>query len=135
MYYCGVNRTSCCKKPICTECYLQVRSPQPRSDSPCPFCNRSKLQTTYGLAFTAAATADEEEKALDAEVEVVLLQERIMAAEARGEDIPALAPTPGEDEDGAGDDQSPEVLYSNAPLATVEDRRQMEGEWRWVRLL
>lgn len=27
MHYQGVNRTVCCSKPLCTECYLQVRDP------------------------------------------------------------------------------------------------------------
>ena len=27
LYYVVMNRTKCCKKPICSECYLQVRWP------------------------------------------------------------------------------------------------------------
>lgn len=31
MHYLGVNRTTCCSKPLCTECYLQVREVQANS--------------------------------------------------------------------------------------------------------
>lgn len=58
MRYCAVNRTACCKKPICSECYLQVKAP--RGTSPCPFCNHVKLQPVYGL--------DDEDKMIEREL-------------------------------------------------------------------
>ncbi|CAN0486010.1 unnamed protein product, partial [Ectocarpus sp. 12 AP-2014] len=45
MHYHGVNRTTCCAKPLCTECYLQVRPP--RSSVVCPFCNCTKFSVEY----------------------------------------------------------------------------------------
>ncbi|GAB5030169.1 ring u-box domain-containing protein [Nannochloropsis oceanica] len=47
-----LNRTSCCRHGLCTECYLQVR--KPKGTSPCPYCQNSKLQILYGT--------DDEEK-------------------------------------------------------------------------
>eukprot|EP00752_Nemacystus_decipiens_P006203 g5596.t2 len=45
MHYYGVNMTTCCSKPLCTECYLQVRPP--RSSVVCPFCNCAKFAVEY----------------------------------------------------------------------------------------
>ncbi|CAI5725347.1 unnamed protein product [Peronospora destructor] len=41
-----LNMSSCCNKPICSECYLQIRPPQ-KSIS-CPFCN----QEAFGVLYT-----------------------------------------------------------------------------------
>ncbi|KAF4317967.1 hypothetical protein BBO99_00001154 [Phytophthora kernoviae] len=41
----SVNRTGCCDKPICSECYLQIRPPQ--KSICCPFCNHETLDVRY----------------------------------------------------------------------------------------
>ncbi|KAJ3437713.1 protein sip5 [Anaeramoeba flamelloides] len=43
-----VNLTACCKKPICTECYLQI-CPQLISESSdrCPWCRKSFFSISY----------------------------------------------------------------------------------------
>ena len=33
----GLNRSDCCDKPICTECFLQLKPPNGNVD--CPYCN------------------------------------------------------------------------------------------------
>ncbi|CAH0516804.1 unnamed protein product [Peronospora belbahrii] len=40
-----LNMSSCCNKPICSECYLQIRPPQ-KSIS-CPFCNHEAFDILY----------------------------------------------------------------------------------------
>eukprot|EP01117_Protostelium_nocturnum_P001036 TRINITY_DN1135_c0_g1_i1.p1 TRINITY_DN1135_c0_g1~~TRINITY_DN1135_c0_g1_i1.p1 ORF type:complete len:352 (+),score=124.74 TRINITY_DN1135_c0_g1_i1:414-1469(+) len=52
----GLNRTSCCKKGICTECYFQIR--KPNSPASCPFCNK----TDFAVAFTGPLSTEEKEK-------------------------------------------------------------------------
>jgi len=54
LYYTGgLNRSKCCKKGICTECYLQVR--RPNQPTNCPFCNHSQ----YIVSFTGPLSRDE----------------------------------------------------------------------------
>jgi len=35
------NATVCCRKDICTECYVQIQTPT--LEKPCPFCNKPKF--------------------------------------------------------------------------------------------
>ncbi|KAF1788395.1 hypothetical protein GQ600_2660 [Phytophthora cactorum] len=46
MFYPGsLNSSSCCNKPICSECYLQIRPPQ--KPICCPFCNQDEFSVRY----------------------------------------------------------------------------------------
>ncbi|TDH66904.1 hypothetical protein CCR75_008505 [Bremia lactucae] len=46
MFYPGnLNVSSCCSKPICSECYLQIRPPQ--KPICCPFCNQEAFGVQY----------------------------------------------------------------------------------------
>mmetsp|Transcript_5259 Transcript_5259/g.11696 ORF Transcript_5259/g.11696 Transcript_5259/m.11696 type:complete len:156 (-) Transcript_5259:19-486(-) len=46
LFYPSVNRTRCCKKPVCTECFLQFKSEGGKPPS-CPFCNEPSLAVIY----------------------------------------------------------------------------------------
>ncbi|KAL3661362.1 hypothetical protein V7S43_013566 [Phytophthora oleae] len=53
MFYPGsLNMTSCCNKPICSECYLQIRPPQ--KPISCPFCN----QESFSIRYTQPSPAE-----------------------------------------------------------------------------
>ncbi|EGZ16241.1 hypothetical protein PHYSODRAFT_354883, partial [Phytophthora sojae] len=53
MFYPGsLNMSSCCNKPICSECYLQIRPPQ--KSICCPFCN----QEAFTIRYTAPSPAE-----------------------------------------------------------------------------
>jgi hypothetical protein len=41
--YDEVNRTTCCDKEICTECYLQLK-PQKNTNAACPYCLSQRLK-------------------------------------------------------------------------------------------
>ncbi|KAJ3438946.1 protein sip5 [Anaeramoeba flamelloides] len=44
------NMTNCCKKPICTECYLQILPfgiPNQPSSEQCPWCRHENFSVTY----------------------------------------------------------------------------------------
>lgn len=72
----GLNRTTCCSKSMCTECFLQVRPPTRRSV--CPFCNSD----TFHVNFRGPLSVDEirrEEKdrsALEAHEQRILTEAR-----------------------------------------------------------
>ena len=48
----GLNAAACCRKKLCTECYLQIK--QPRKPATCPFCNCRQLEIKYSGPPTAA---------------------------------------------------------------------------------
>jgi len=52
----GLNRSTCCKKGICTECFLQIK--RPNNQAYCPFCQRSN----YMVVFSGPLTKEEKEK-------------------------------------------------------------------------
>eukprot|EP00002_Diphylleia_rotans_P003464 TRINITY_DN1236_c0_g1_i4.p1 TRINITY_DN1236_c0_g1~~TRINITY_DN1236_c0_g1_i4.p1 ORF type:complete len:584 (-),score=136.92 TRINITY_DN1236_c0_g1_i4:321-2072(-) len=62
----GLNRSKCCKKPICTECFLQVKNPN-SARAQCPFC----MRLGYTVSFTGPLSA-EEKRAVELEDQKVL---------------------------------------------------------------
>ncbi|OWZ15663.1 hypothetical protein PHMEG_00010657 [Phytophthora megakarya] len=55
MFYPGsLNLSSCCNKPICSECYLQIRPPE--KPIPCPFCNHEAFSVDYTPTATELAS-------------------------------------------------------------------------------
>lgn len=78
----GLNVARCCKKDICTECYLQIRLPGNAPKPPCPFCQRDGFDVTFTGPKSAALRAKEAEE----ERKVVEAQER-MRMEEKERDI------------------------------------------------
>eukprot|EP01118_Nematostelium_gracile_P017512 TRINITY_DN7507_c0_g1_i1.p1 TRINITY_DN7507_c0_g1~~TRINITY_DN7507_c0_g1_i1.p1 ORF type:complete len:266 (-),score=59.41 TRINITY_DN7507_c0_g1_i1:28-825(-) len=52
----GLNRSTCCKKAICTECFLQIK--KPNGQASCPFCQRG----SYTVQFTGPLSKEEKAK-------------------------------------------------------------------------
>jgi len=52
----GLNRSICCKKGICTECFLQIK--KPNGQSFCPFCQIG----SYSAIFGGPLSKEEKEK-------------------------------------------------------------------------
>ncbi|KAK3426870.1 hypothetical protein EUGRSUZ_F03204 [Eucalyptus grandis] len=47
LYYPSLNRSRCCTKGICTECFLQMKIPNSTRPTPCPFCKTSNYAVEY----------------------------------------------------------------------------------------
>lgn len=44
LYYPALNKTRCCFKGLCTECFLQIKTGTgTRSNAPCPFCKEALM--------------------------------------------------------------------------------------------
>jgi len=70
----GLNNSRCCKKGLCTECFLQIKKPNtPLSESTCPFCNRNK----FTVVFTGPKKQEERQKEEEEEQKVLLLQQKM----------------------------------------------------------
>lgn len=47
LYYPSLNRSRCCMKGICTECFLQMKNPNSTRPTQCPFCKTSNYAVEY----------------------------------------------------------------------------------------
>ncbi|KAK4746094.1 hypothetical protein SAY87_012406 [Trapa incisa] len=47
LYYPSLNRSRCCLKGICTECFLQMKVPNSTRPTQCPFCKTSNYAVEY----------------------------------------------------------------------------------------
>ncbi|PWA42023.1 RING/U-box superfamily protein [Artemisia annua] len=59
LYYPSLNRSRCCMKGICTECFLQMNTPNSTLPSQCPFCK------TFNYAVEYRGVKTKEEKGLE----------------------------------------------------------------------
>ncbi|XXG67694.1 hypothetical protein AAC387_Pa06g0975 [Persea americana] len=55
LYYPSLNRSLCCMKGICTECFLQMKPPHSTRPTQCPFCKTSN----YAVEYRGVRTVDE----------------------------------------------------------------------------
>ncbi|XP_027341820.1 E3 ubiquitin-protein ligase DA2L-like isoform X2 [Abrus precatorius] len=46
-YYPSLNRSRCCTKSICTECFLQMKVPNSTRPTQCPFCKTANYAVEY----------------------------------------------------------------------------------------
>ncbi|CAI9088948.1 OLC1v1023411C1 [Oldenlandia corymbosa var. corymbosa] len=54
-YYPSLNRSRCCLKGICTECFLQMKTPNSTRPTQCPFCKTSN----YAVEYRGSKTKEE----------------------------------------------------------------------------
>ncbi|CAA6665605.1 unnamed protein product [Spirodela intermedia] len=71
LYYPSLNRSKCCTKGICTECYLQMKSFRSTRSSQCPFCKSSNYEVDYRGMMTKEERRMEkieEQKVIEAKI-------------------------------------------------------------------
>ncbi|XP_024980041.1 uncharacterized protein LOC112516994 isoform X1 [Cynara cardunculus var. scolymus] len=72
LYYPSLNRSTCCMKGICTECFLQMKTPNSARPTQCPFCK------TFNYAVEYRGVKTKEEMGLE-QIE----EQRVIAAKIR----------------------------------------------------
>ncbi|KAA8524083.1 hypothetical protein F0562_010486 [Nyssa sinensis] len=55
LYYPSLNRSRCCTKGICTECFLQMKTPHSTRPTQCPFCKT----LSYAVEYRGVKTKEE----------------------------------------------------------------------------
>ncbi|XP_027170837.1 E3 ubiquitin-protein ligase DA2L-like isoform X1 [Coffea eugenioides] len=55
LYYPSLNRSRCCMKGICTECFLQMKTPNSTRPTQCPFCKT----LNYAVEYRGVKTKEE----------------------------------------------------------------------------
>ncbi|CAL9156558.1 unnamed protein product [Musa hybrid cultivar] len=81
LYYPSLNRSRCCMKGICTECFLQMKPPHSTRPSQCPFCKTSN----YAVEYHGAKTKEEKGMEQVEEQKVIEAQIRIRQQELQDE--------------------------------------------------
>lgn len=73
LYYPTLNRSRCCKKSICTECFLQMKNPNSARPTQCPFCKTSNYAVEYrGVKSKEEKGLEqiEEQKVIEAKIRI-----------------------------------------------------------------
>ncbi|KAL4588911.1 hypothetical protein LXL04_001810 [Taraxacum kok-saghyz] len=71
LYYPSLNRSRCCMKVICTECFLQMKTPNSTRPTQCPFCK------TFNYAVEYRGVKTKEEKGLEQIEEQLVIDAKI----------------------------------------------------------
>jgi len=76
--YPGLNRSSCCGKSICTECFIQIKAPPTGVRTQCPFCKTSGYTVKYHVKTFQERQKEkaEQEKVLQAQIRAREQEER-----------------------------------------------------------
>ncbi|KAG6484013.1 E3 ubiquitin-protein ligase GW2-like [Zingiber officinale] len=73
LYYPSLNRSRCCMKEICTECFLQMNPPDVTRTTQCPFCKTSNYAVEYrGMKTKEEKGMEEveEQKVIEAKIRI-----------------------------------------------------------------
>ena len=97
-----LNRSKCCASSICTECFLQVKAPEPRLTPRCPFCKTPG----YSVLFKGKKTASERATEAEEEASVAAARERFRADQLRLERVRADARRSAARDGASADDPS-----------------------------
>ncbi|KAJ8754643.1 hypothetical protein K2173_010734 [Erythroxylum novogranatense] len=82
MYYPTLNRSRCCMKGICTECFLQMKNPNSTRPTQCPFCKMSN----YAVEYRGVKTKEEKGLEQIEEQRVIEAKIRIQQQELQEEE-------------------------------------------------
>ncbi|KAI9073879.1 hypothetical protein K1719_044151 [Acacia pycnantha] len=84
LYYPSLNRSRCCMKSICTECFLQMKVPNSTRPTQCPFCKTAN----YAVEFRGVKSKEEkgleqieEQRVIEAKIR--MHQQELMDEEER----------------------------------------------------
>ncbi|XP_073002812.1 E3 ubiquitin-protein ligase GW2-like [Typha latifolia] len=81
LHYPSLNRSKCCMKGICTECFLQMKPPHSTRPTQCPFCKTSN----YAVEYRGVKTKEEKGKEQVEEQRVIEAQIRMRQQELQDE--------------------------------------------------
>ncbi|KAJ0989374.1 hypothetical protein J5N97_007730 [Dioscorea zingiberensis] len=82
LYYPSLNRSRCCLKGICTECFLQMKPPHSARPTQCPYCKTSN----YAVEYRGVRTKEEKGMEQLEEQRVIEAQIRMRQQELRDEE-------------------------------------------------
>ncbi|KAL8197954.1 hypothetical protein R6Q57_030038, partial [Mikania cordata] len=81
-YYPSLTRSRCCTKGICTECFLQMKSPNSTRPTQCPFCKT----LNYAVEYSGVKTKEEKGQEQIEEQRVIEAKIRLRQQEIQNEE-------------------------------------------------
>ncbi|CAM8957738.1 unnamed protein product [Rhodiola kirilowii] len=134
LYYPSLNRSRCCMKSICTECFLQMKTPNSARPTQCPFCKTANYAVEY------RGTKTKEEKGLEQleeqrviEAQIRMRQQELHDEEARtherqGITSPSHAGMSTRDNGSnlVAEPSSSEEIVSTPPMSSVTNRQLVQ---------
>ncbi|GAB4849566.1 hypothetical protein Ancab_004360 [Ancistrocladus abbreviatus] len=124
LYYPTLNRSRCCMKSICTECFLQMRNPNSTCPTQCPFCKTSNYAVEYhGVKSKAERGLEQIEEQKVIEAKIRMRQQELQVEEQRIDKIRLLSSSSTQ---AVGDPESVEVtsLHSSDVAAMLREPQQ-----------
>ncbi|KAL5200062.1 hypothetical protein ABZP36_021265 [Zizania latifolia] len=70
LFYPSLNRSKCCAKGICTECFLQMRTPTSCRPTQCPYCKIANYAVEYRGVKTKEEKGNEQLRVIEAQIRV-----------------------------------------------------------------
>ncbi|KAJ4981102.1 hypothetical protein NE237_031939 [Protea cynaroides] len=84
LYYPSLNRSRCCMKGICTECFLQMKPPHSTRPTQCPFCKTSNYAVEYrGMRSKEEKGMEQVEEQRVIEAKIRIRQQELQEEEER----------------------------------------------------
>lgn len=84
LYYPSLNRSRCCTKGICTECFLQMKTPNSTRPTQCPFCKTVNYAVEYrGVKSKEEKGQEQIEEQRVIEAKIRMRQQEIQDEEER----------------------------------------------------
>ncbi|KAH7861338.1 hypothetical protein Vadar_024794 [Vaccinium darrowii] len=92
LYYPSLNRSRCCMKGICTECFLQMKTPNSTRPTQCPFCKTSNYAVEYrGVKTKEEKGLEQVEEQRVIEAKIRMRQQELLDEEDRIRKIPDIS--------------------------------------------
>ncbi|KAG2268578.1 hypothetical protein Bca4012_070811 [Brassica carinata] len=134
LYYPSLNRSRCCLKSICTECFLRMKNPTSARPTQCPYCKTSN----YAVEYRGGKTKEEKSIEQIEEQRVIEAKIRIRQKEVEEERMQKRLESPSSSrtsevtantEYGSAADEDEETVSSQDSCVTSHPRVSRDGEF------
>ncbi|KAJ0257206.1 E3 ubiquitin-protein ligase DA2L [Hirschfeldia incana] len=135
LYYPSLNRSRCCLKSICTECFLRMKNPSSSQPTQCPYCKTSNYAVEYRGGKTKEEKSIEkieEQRVIEAKIRIrqkeveedeERMQKRLESTSSRTSAVTA------ETEYGSAAEEDAETVSSQDSCVTSHPRVSRDGEF------
>ncbi|XP_022942226.1 uncharacterized protein LOC111447344 isoform X1 [Cucurbita moschata] len=121
LYYPSLNRSRCCMKSICTECFLQMKVPNSTRPTQCPFCKTSNYAVEYrGVKSKEEKSLEQIEEQRVIEAKIRIRQQELQDDEERMQKRHGLSTSNVDTTAEDGEDSSAAVPSSQSPSEDEE---------------
>ncbi|KAJ0733469.1 putative transcription factor C2H2 family [Helianthus annuus] len=137
LYYPSLNRSRCCTKGICTECFLQMKTPNSTRPTQCPFCKTLNYAVEYRGVKTKEEKGQEqieEQRVIEAKIrmrqqEIQDEEERMLKRQETGSSNRVNDPTEVEyfSRGAASSSEGEEIVSASNPATMRHPARSREN--------